>query len=104
MRPPQSPSPSQSPSEEPEAPHKPSFAVRTAGKGAWLLLLCIVGMFLLALALKAILMVSGWLPLVAVVVIAVVVARRRGTDAVVGGAKRAGEEVVQYLRRKDKGQ
>ena len=62
--------------------------------------LAVVGMFLLALALKAILMVSGWLPLVAVVVIAVVVARRRGTDAVIGGAKRAGDEVVQYLRRK----
>lgn len=96
--------PPQSPSEEPEAPHKPSFVARTAGKGAWLLLVCIVGMFVLAFALKVILTLSGWLPLIGVVIVAVVIARRHGTDAVVGGAKRAGEEVVQYLRRKDKGQ
>ena len=98
LRPPQSPS--QSPSEEPEAPHKPSFVARTAGKGAWLLALCVVGMFVLALALKVILTLSGWLPLIGVVIVAVVIAKRRGTDAVIGGAKRASEEAVQYLRRK----
>lgn len=100
MRPPQSPPQSQSPSEEPEAPHH-SFAARTAGKAGWLLALCIVGMFLLAIALRLILMFTGWLPLVAVVVIAIVVTKRRGTDAVLGQAKRAGDEVVSYFRRKD---
>lgn len=57
-------------------------------------------MFVLAIALRVILEFAGWLPLVAVVVIAVVVAKRRGTSAVMGSAKRAGEEAVQYLRRK----
>ena len=95
LRPPQS----LSPSEEPEA-RKPSFMARTAGKAGWLLALAVVGMFVLALALRLILEFAGWLPLIGVVVIAVVVARRRGTDAVVGGAKRASDEVVRYLRRK----
>ena len=74
---------------------------RTAGKGAWLLLLCVAGMFVLAIALRVILEFAGWLPLVAVVVIAVVVTKRRGTAAVMGSAKRAGDEVVSYFRRKD---
>lgn len=99
LRPPQSPS--QSPSEPEEAPHRPSFMARTAGKGAWLLLLCVAGMFVLAFALKVILEFAGWLPLIAVVVVAVVVAKRHGTAAVMGSAKRAGDEVVSYFRRKD---
>lgn len=93
----------QSPAEpEPseEAPHRPSFVARTTAKAGWLLALCIVGMFALALALKLILAFAGWLPLVGVVVIAIVVAKRRGTAAVMGGAKRASDEVVQYFRRK----
>lgn len=73
---------------------------RTAGKAGWLLALAVVGMFVLAFALKVILTLSGWLPLIGVVVIAVVVARRRGTAAVMSQAKRASEEAVQYLRRK----
>ena len=97
LRPPQSQIPSEP---EPEAPHRPSFVARTTAKGAWLLLLCIVGMFVLALALRVILTFAGWLPLVAVVVIAAVVARRRGTSAVASGARRAGDEVVSYFRRK----
>lgn len=94
---PASPEPSEV---EPEAPHRPSFVARTAGKGAWLLLLAIAGMFALALALRVILEFAGWLPLVGVVVIAAVVARRRGTDAVMGSAKRASDEVVRYFGRK----
>ena len=98
LRPPQSPPPLE-PS-EPEAPHRPSFVARTAGKAGWLLALAVVGMFVLALALRLILTLSGWLPLIAVVIVAVVVAKRRGTDAVVGQAKRAGEEAVRYFRRR----
>ncbi|MCL4414725.1 MAG: hypothetical protein M1522_08290 [Actinobacteria bacterium] len=73
---------------------------RTAGKGAWLLALAIGGMFALALALKLILAFAGWLPLVSVVVIAIVVTKRRGTAAVMGRARRAGDEVVRYFGRK----
>ena len=100
MRPPQSPSPSQSPSEPEEAPHKPSFAARTAGKAGWLIALAVVAMFVLAIALRLILMVSGWLPLVAIVVIVVVLIKRRGTGGVVDQARGAKDEGVQYFTRK----
>lgn len=68
------------------------------------MLLCIAGMFALALALKLILAFAGWLPLVGAVIVILVLAKRRGTSAVASGAKRASDEVVRYFRRQDKGQ